>query len=272
VGRNRRQQRLNERRSRRDEETPAAPEARRSRDGALSARAKPAWRQTIDSWGGFTVLGAIGAAVLVGALLVFINRPGATANTEAFTPHERDVPVAGAFMGDPSAPVRMIAYVDFQCPFCKQFSESIEPALIEEFVSTGVASLEVRHYAFMGTESLRAAEAASCAADQDRFWDFQDLLFLRQGRQNSGVYSDSNLRQYARTIGEAFSDFNVSEWETCFDGRHYELEVQEESARAANSGVASTPTLIVNGQMLGGVQSMAVYRQAVETAVAAGGR
>ncbi|MEX2375178.1 MAG: thioredoxin domain-containing protein, partial [Dehalococcoidia bacterium] len=159
-------------------------------------------------------------------------------------------------------------YADFQCPFCKAFWETIEPILIEEYVATGQASLEFRNYAFLGPESTRAAEAGACAADQNRFWDFHDLLLLRQGRQNSGVYSDSNLKQYARTIGNEFSDFNVGDWESCFDARTYELDIQEEAGVAANSGVASTPTLVINGQVIAGVQSADIYRAAIDAALA----
>jgi len=81
------------------------------------------------------------------------------------------------------------------------------------------------------------------------------------------VFSDSNLKQYARTIGGSFSDFNVREWETCFDAGTYTLQVQEESRIATNAGVSSTPTLIVNGQVVPGVQSVDVYRGAIEAAL-----
>ena len=267
MGRNRRQQRLRDRRSRDNGQQTPAEQPPRSRGGALSSKPRPAWRETIDSWGGFTVIGAIAVAVVIGALLVFVNRPGSSANSEAYIPHERDVAQAGTLLGDPNAPVRIIEYADFQCPFCKAFWETIEPVLVEEYVATGEASLEFRNYAFLGPESSRAAEAGACAADQNRFWDFHDLLLLRQGRQNSGVFSDSNLKQYASTIGDEFSDFDVGAWESCFDARTYELDIQEEAQIAANSGVASTPTVVINGQSIAGVQSADVYRAAIDAAL-----
>ncbi|MDA1010303.1 MAG: DsbA family protein [Chloroflexi bacterium] len=267
MGRNRRQQRLRERRSRDNDQPAPAEQPRRASGGALSSRSKPQWRQTVDSWGGFTVIGAIAAAVILGALLIFVNRPGSSADGTAYVPHERDAAQAGVVLGDPSAPVRLIQYIDFQCPFCRRFWEEIEPILLEEYISTGQASMEFRNYAFLGSESQRAAEAAACAADHNRFWDFHDLLLLRQGRQNSGVFSDSNLGRYARTIGDEFSDFDVNAWEDCFDAGTYTLQVQEENRVATSNGIASTPTLLVNGQPVPGVQSIETYRTAIDAAL-----
>lgn len=275
MGRNRRQQRLRERRERQPEDNQAGPSSGGSRGrgsgGTLSSSGKPAWRETIDSWGGFTVIGAIVLAVVVGALLVFLNRPGASAGDDEFVARERNAPVSGNVIGEPDAPVRIIEYGDFQCPHCKTFFDSIEPMIMEEYVETGQATFEYRNYAFLGPESQQAAEATMCAADQNRFWDYHDLLFLRQGRQNSGVYSDSNLRGYAETIGGEFDDFDVDAWQSCFESDTHEATVIEQNRTATNSGVTSTPTVLINGQAIGGVQSADTYRSAIEAALEGSG-
>jgi len=271
MGRNRRQQRLRERRERKPEASTPAPGSSGSRSGgALSGGGKPQWRQTIDSWGGFTVIGAIAAAVVIGALLIFMNRPGASANDEEFVAPEYNAPVSGNLIGDPEAPVRIIEYGDYQCPHCGTFAESIEPVLIEEYVETGLASFEFRNYAFLGPESQAAAEAAACAADQNLFWPYHDLLFLRQGNQNTGVYSDSNLRKYAETIAGEFEEFDVSAWQTCYDNDTHEAAILEENRVATNSGVASTPTTLINGQAIPGTQNIDVYRDAIDAALPEG--
>lgn len=266
MGRNRRQDRLRNRRERTSEAPAAPPPARGRSGGALSSGGKPPWRETIDSWGGFTVIGAIVAAVVVAGLLVFINRPGSSAGDAEFVAEERPAPVAGNVIGNPDAPVRIIEYGDFQCPHCKNFFDTIEPTLVEEFVATGIATFEYRNFAFIGPESFAAGEAAMCAADQNRFWDFHDILFLRQGRENSGVFSDSKLKGYAEEIGDAYDDFDVAAWQECFDSGVHEQTVEEHNQSAASSGVASTPTLFINGRELRGVQDLATYRSAIEAA------
>ncbi len=268
MGRNRRQQRLRDRRSRPTEGGAPSTPARGSGGGSLSRPQKPAWRETLDSWGGFTVVGAIAIAIVIAALLVFMNRPGSSANDAAYEPRDQGgAPQDGVVLGDPNAPVRLIGYADFQCPHCLDFWRDVEPALIEEYVATGQVVYEFRNYAFLGSESRRAAQAAACAADQDRFWDFHDLLFLRQGTGNTGVYSDSNLKRYANTIGEHFDDFDVDAWESCFDAGTYEAAVQQENAQATNQGVRSTPTVLINGVAIEGTQPVDVYRQAIDAAL-----
>lgn len=274
MGRNRRQQRLRDRRSKPSEggsPPTTTTSGSRAGGGSLSRPARPAWRETLDSWGGFTVVGAIVAAVVIAGLLVFLNRPGSSANDEAYVPRDHGGAVQnGATLGDPDAPVRLIMYADFQCPHCAAFWDETEPTLVEEYVATGQASLEFRHYAFLGAESQQAAEAAACAADQDRLWDFQDLLFLRQGRANSGVYSDNNLRSYARTIADEFDDFDYNTWEDCFEADTYQAAIQDENRAATNQGVTSTPSMIVNGTLIPGNQPIQVYRDAIDAALGAG--
>jgi len=270
MGRNRRQERLRDRRERKPEANTPTPSGGGSRSGgSLSGGGKPAWRETIDAWGGFTVIGAIGAAVVIGALLIFINRPGASANDAEFVAREYTAPVDRTVIGDPNAPVRIIEYGDYQCPHCKTFFETIEPTLMEEYVETGLATFEFRDYAFLGAESRAAAEAAACAADQNRFWDFHAILFLRQGTQNTGVFSDSNLRKYANTLANHFDDFDAGAWQQCYSNKTHEAAIIEANRLATNSGVSSTPTTLINGQAIPGTQNIDVYRKAIEDALPA---
>ncbi len=268
MGRNRRQERLRNRRERGAQESTPPPTSGGTRaGGALSSKARPAWRQTIDSWGGFTVIGAIAAAIVIAGLLVFLNRPGSSAGDAEFVAREHDAPVNGTVMGDPNAPVRIIEYGDYQCPFCQDFFQNVEPTLLEEYVETGKATFEFRNYAFIGPESQQAAEAALCAADQNQFWPFHDILYLRQGRENSGVFSDSNLKSYAREVADGVDGFDYDAWESCFDADTYEAQVIEENQTASSSGVGSTPTILVNGQAIPGVQGVDVYRTAIDEAL-----
>jgi len=275
VGRNRpnrRQQRLRDRREQPDQG--AAPEAprERSRQGTLSSKPVPGWRQTIDSWGGIPVLTAVVIAVIGAGFLIWLARPGASANTETFVPaNYENIQQSGRTLGDPNAPVRIIEYYDFQCPFCKRHAEQTQPALIEEYVATGKAYIEGRDYAFLGSESIRAAEAAACAADQGQYWHFHDLLLLRQGVQNSGVFSDGNLRNYANQLQAEIPEFSASEWQTCFNNGTYAAEVRQFTQQAPSVGVQSTPTTIINGNPIGGAQPLDTYRNAIEAALTAAG-
>lgn len=73
----------------------------------------------------------------------------------------------------------------------------------EQFVETGIVTIEYRHLVILGEESQRAAEAAECAGTQGAFWEFHDLLFLRQGAEHSGTFSSANLKRFARELADA---------------------------------------------------------------------
>lgn len=232
---------------------------------------KPAWRETLDSWGGFTVVGSLAGAVIFIIALVALNLPGSGVGDGDFIPIERSQ-VSGRIEGNPSAPVRILAFEDFQCPFCKAFTDDIAPLLIEEFVDTGIASIEFRHLAFIGPESTAAAEAAECALDQDRFWDYHDLLFLRQGAENAGVFSSSNLKDFARELQVAFPSFDVDEFDNCLDSGRKRALVEEMRAEAGGLGISSTPSFLVNGQSFPNTADWETFRTGIQAiADAAGG-
>ncbi|MEW6569399.1 MAG: thioredoxin domain-containing protein [Chloroflexota bacterium] len=90
---------------------------------------------------------------------------------------QADPSAPGRVLGEAEAPVLIELYEDFQCPACGAFTRSIKPLLVQNFVATGQTRLAFRHFAFIGPESLRAAEASMCADEQGRFWDYHDLLF-----------------------------------------------------------------------------------------------
>jgi protein-disulfide isomerase len=259
VGNNRRQDRLRERRNR--ETTPTAA---RTPAPARTTRPspKPQWRQTLDSWGGLPVAGALIAGVVVLAVMVWASRPGASAGGDAYVPVER-AQTNGRVVGAPDAPIKIIAFLDYQCPHCKTFHDTTEAQVEAEFVDTGIAALEMRYYAFLGPDSVRAAEGAECAADQNMFWPYQDVLFLRQGQQNSGVYSVANLKRYAREVAAEHSEFDVSAFERCVDSGEKRAVVDEMTRQAEQLGIRSTPSFLVNGQLLQGAQPIEGFRTAI---------
>jgi protein-disulfide isomerase len=254
LGRNRRRRNQRRRREARDEQP--------------SESERAGWRQTIDSLGGFTVVGTLGAAVVAVLALIAFNLPGSEdPNDEPYVPIERSM-VSGRIDGDPLAPVRIIEFSDFQCPFCERFTRETAPLLLEEYVEAGQASIEYRHFAFLGPESQKAAEAAECALDQGHFWDFHDLLFLRQNGENRGTFSDGNLKDFARELAVEFPDFDVGAFDRCLDSGAKEQAVREMTSQGGDLGIQSTPSFIINGQRIGGAQSIEVFREVIDAELA----
>ena len=234
--------------------------AARGSSGAQGAAIKPAWRETFDAWGGYPVFVALLSAVLVVGVLFWVNRAGASAGKGDFTSVNHG-PTKGRLAGNPDAPVKILEFADFQCPYCKQFHDGTGKQLFEEYVSKGTVSFQFVSFAFIGPESQQAAEAAECAADQGRFWDYHDLLYLRQGQENSGVFSKANLKRFAEELKRAIPDFDTKTFGECLDSGQKASVVAEQVKQARSAGVQSTPSFLVNGQALSGVQPIEAFRQ-----------
>ena len=120
-----------------------------------------------------------------------------------------------------------------------------------------------RHFAFLGQESVWAAEATECAGEQGRFWDYHDILFDNWAGTNIGAYNYNNLVGFARIL-----ELDSEQFATCMNERRYVDRVRSDTEFAENNGVTSTPTVFVNGERVRGVD-FAPFRDAIEAALAA---
>lgn len=116
-----------------------------------------------------------------------------------------------------------------------------------------------QHFAFLGPESQWSAEASECAGDQDKFWEYHDLLFASQAGENQGAFAKDKLKLLASNLGLDSAAFNE-----CMDTDKYAGFVQTQSANARTLGVRSTPTFVLNGQPIVGAQEFQVFQQAIE--------
>lgn len=232
-----------------------------------TATARSGWRGTLDSFGGPVVVGSVVVALVFVGALVFFNRPGSSVDTTPFEPIERGQ-VNGRVWGDPAAPVHIVAFEDFQCPFCRDFTEDVEPELAAAFIETGRVSFEFHHMAFIGPESTRAAQATECANQQGLFWPYHDILFLRQGQENAGVFSSGNLKEFAQQMSAALPDrdWDQAAFESCLDSDATIGIVQDQTDVGRQTGVVSTPSFLINGEPLVGVHTIEEFRARIEAA------
>ena len=166
----------------------------------------------------------------------------------------------GYSLGDANAPVTMEVYADFQCPICGQFDRGTLKQIEDKYVKAGKVRIVFNHFAFIGDESTRAAEASECANAQGKFWEFSDTLFNNQAGENQGAFSDANLEKFAQQVG-----LDMTQYKTCMDQNTYLGKVQASSQAAQQRGVDSTPTLFINGQMARGAISLATFESIAGT-------
>jgi protein-disulfide isomerase len=212
-------------------------------------------RRRLFSVAGVAVLGAAGV-ITAGSLLRDDDSPAPVAASA-------DVPIAERTKGYATAPVTIVEYADLQCPACARFSQSIEPQIVNAFITTGVARFEFRHFAFLGKESQRAAEACECAAEQGAFFAFRDALYAAQRGENRGAFNDNTLRRIATDIG-----LNVQAFEDALASGRHAGTVKQHTTEGKALGVQATPTFFINGTKLEGLASFDAYKQVIDRAAA----
>lgn len=198
------------------------------------------------------------AAVVVVLVLVF----GGSSSSDddlvaALEKHNAEFPVElakGNKVGKDDAPVKITEFEDFQCPFCLKYTADQEGDVISELVKNGKVQIEYRHLPILGNESVASAIAAQCAADQDKFWQYHNLLFLTQAKAgqgttektNVGRFSDDKLKQFASDLG-----LDRTKFDSCFDNRTPLDSILQQQRDANSFGITGTPGFLVNGQPLG---------------------
>lgn len=144
-------------------------------------------------------------------------------------------------LGNPSSPITIIQFGDFQCHFCGRFARDTEPQINQTYIQTGKINLVVKHFVTHGPDSMSAAMASQCANEQGRFWKFYELLYGNQGEENSGWASVDNLKKFASQI----PGMDMSKFNSCLDNQKYKSIVENDTAFAYKSGFQGTPTFIV---------------------------
>ncbi len=150
-------------------------------------------------------------------------------------------------LGRADAPVKIIEFGDFQCPFCRRTFVESEGKIRQNFIQPGTVSFVWKDFAFLGEESVAAAAAARCANDQGQFWAYHDLLFERQGGENSGAFSADNLKRLAREL-----KLDGATFDACLTSGRYREAVLADTAEGRKLNVQGTPTLFINGDIIPG--------------------
>lgn len=175
-------------------------------------------------------------------------------------------------MGDPNAPVKIEEFSDYQCPYCRRFSVETEPLLVEKYIASGKVYFTYRSFGeFIGPESRAAAEAAYCAGEQNKYWEYHDILFANQTGENVGDYADRRILAFAETL-----DLDIGAFRSCFESGKYSQRVDQDYKDGSAAGVEATPsfvlTYVVNGEtkqsIIAGAYPFSEFEKQIEAALA----
>jgi protein-disulfide isomerase len=171
-----------------------------------------------------------------------------------------EVSVAGEpFKGSEKAPVTIVKFEDFHCPFCKQ----VQPTF-NELLSQYNGKVRLVHKDLplesLHPQARQAAEAARCAYEQGKFWEYHDKLYA-----NSPKASADDLKSYAKEV-----DLDVDSFDRCFASGKYKAVVQQDLKEGAQLGLTGTPTIFINGREISGNQPLEAFEAIIDEELARG--
>jgi len=199
----------------------------------------------------------------VGVVLGFLLTPvgpaiggepqGAVLREELVATVER---APGPSKGPEDAPVVMVEFSDFQCGYCRKFWQETLPRIEERYIRPGKVRFVYRHLAILGEASVLAAQAASCAHDQGKFWEYHDALFRTSAPL---AFTTARLK---RSAGQSGLDERT--FSGCLDSGKHAERVEAETLLGRALGANGTPTFLLNGQLLIGAYPFETFQQALD--------
>lgn len=165
--------------------------------------------------------------------------------------------------GSPTAPVVLVEYADYRCPFCGLFSRDTLPSLVKKYVDSGQLRVEWRDLPVFGAESSAAAVAGRAAAEQGRFWQFNEAVYAIAPERGHAALPRERLIQLAGTAGVP----DLKKFEADLDSAELKNAVAKDAQEAAGLGATGTPTFLVNDTPIMGAQPLATFEKAIDDAL-----
>jgi protein-disulfide isomerase len=179
---------------------------------------------------------------------------------DAYVPSEPDIE-SGNAIGDPDAPVTIVEFTDYQCPFCSRYFDQSFTQIKEKYIDSGQVYYVFKDFPLINIhpQAVKAAEAARCAAEQDAYLPMHDQLFLEQAAWSGNPEAAALFKQYAQDLGLETDAFNE-----CLDSGRTEAAVLSDLEDGQSAGVGGTPSFFINRHTMSGAQPYAVFEQAIE--------
>src|SRR3989344_3503045 len=208
------------------------------------------------------------AAVLISGTLIFTSyrsNPGSQLGAVGNNLGNQKVAVSvddDPMLGNKKAPVTIIEFSDFQCPFCRSFWKDTLSLIKSNYIDTGKVKFIYRDFPLSFHPGAHvAAEATECAEDQNKYWELHDAIFNEQDKQGTGTiqFSKADVVQWAGQIGLEMQSFNQ-----CLESGKYAAEVDKDLADGTVAGVSGTPSFFINGRLLVGAQPFSAFQEIIE--------
>ena len=211
------------------------------------------------------VIGVIVIGIIIGIVSSLSASSNENVNLDMSRTHGTISTTMGSpILGDPSAPITIVEFGDYQCHQCYNWFHNTKPTISQNYIETGKANLVFVDLAFLGRDSQKASQASYCAEDQGMYWEYHDTLYNFQEPQIDGGWANSErLKAFASNLG-----LDMGLFESCLDSGKYSKRVQYNIQQARDHGVRGTPGFFIvrpdGQQQLGGAQPYSVFKQILD--------
>ncbi len=167
-------------------------------------------------------------------------------------------------MGDPNAKITIVEWGDYQCTYCHLFHQNTKEQMLQEYVTSGKANFIFRDYPLNGPDSILAAEAAYCAGDQNKYWQYHDELYNNWGGERTGWVNQKSLDKFASDLS-----LDLPTFDKCITDNKYEQKVLDNQKFGQQIGIDGTPSFVIfSGQKIVkvvGAQPLSVFEQVLNS-------
>ena len=172
--------------------------------------------------------------------------------------------MASPILGNPSAPITIIEFGDYQCYQCYQWFHETKPAIMQDYIDTGKANMVFVDLAFLDSNSLQAARASYCAEEQEMYWEFHNTLYNFHTSQFNERWIDSlKLKEFAFEL-----NLDMELFESCLDSEKYSKRLEYNFEQAKKNGIDGTPGFFIIGpndqKQFQGAQPFSTFKQIMD--------
>ena len=217
----------------------------------------------------YVVVGVAAVAIIAGiAASISLPPSSSLASLDVQRVHGTiSTSMGSPILGDPSAPVTIVEFGDYQCHQCYNWFHNTKPAITRDYIDTGKANMVFVDLAFLGRDSPKAAQASYCAEDQGMYWEYHDVLYnFQEPDIDNGWANPERLKAFASSL-----DLDMKLFEGCLDSGKYGERVKYNIQQARDHGVRGTPGFFIVGpdgqQQISGAQPFWVFQRALDSMV-----
>lgn len=167
--------------------------------------------------------------------------------------------------GDVDAPVVLIEYSDYRCPFCGAFARDTMPELKEEYIDSGKLRVEWRDFPVFGEESVKGAMAARAAGEQDKYWEYHDAMYEDAPDRGHLKITDEKIMDWAEEVGVP----DMEQFQKDLDDPELRKKIEADAQEARSQvGATGTPTFVIGDERIVGAQPTESFKNMIDEELA----